>query len=220
MNKFKPHRTAIVRGDFSRPTRLALTYGLINDDHDFFDYGCGRGEDIKLLADKGYSASGWDPFHFPEGTKEEADIVNIGFVVNVIAEPSERVNALKSAWELSRKVLVVSARLNNERRTLGASRSYGDGYITGNGTFQKFFSQAELRQWIEAILETDAIAIAPGIFLVFRREEDANAFLLNHRPRRIVTVKVSFADRIYDENRDLLHELMTFFTYRGRLRFR
>ena len=219
MNKFKPHRTAIVRGDFSRPTRLALTYGLINDDHEFFDYGCGRGEDIKLLADKGYAASGWDPFHFPEGKQEEADIVNIGFVVNVIAEPSERVHALKSAWELSRKVLVVSARLNNERRTLGASRSYGDGYITGNGTFQKFFSQAELRQWIEAILETDAIAIAPGIFLVFRREEDANAFLLSHRPKRIVTVKVSHADRIYDENRELLHELMDFFSERGRVPF-
>ena len=28
----------------------------------------------------------------------------------------------------------------------------------------KVFSQAELRQWIEAILETDAIAIAPGVF--------------------------------------------------------
>ncbi len=219
MNKFKPHRTAIVRGDFSRPTRLALTYGLINDDHAFFDYGCGRGEDIKLLTDKGYAASGWDPFHFPEGKREEADIVNIGFVVNVIAEPTERVHALKSAWELSRKVLIVSARLNNERRTLGASRSYGDGYITGNGTFQKFFSQAELRQWIEAILETDAIAIAPGVFLVFRREEDANAFLLNHRPKRIVTVKVSHADRIYDENKELLHELMDFFSDRGRVPF-
>ena len=219
MNKFKPHRTAIVRGDFSRPTRLALTYGLINDDHAFFDYGCGRGEDIKLLTNKGYAASGWDPFHFPEGKQEEADIVNIGFVVNVIAEPTERVHALKSAWELSRKVLIVSARLNNERRTLGTSRSYGDGYITGNGTFQKFFSQAELRQWIEAILETDAIAIAPGVFLVFRREEDANAFLLSHRPKRIVTVKVSHADRIYDENRELLHELMEFFSERGRVPF-
>ena len=79
-------------------------------------------------------------FHFPEGKREEADIVNIGFVVNVIAEPTESVHALKSAWELSRKVLIVSARLNNERRTLGASRSYGDGYITGNGTFQSFLT--------------------------------------------------------------------------------
>jgi len=215
--QIKPHRTAIIRGDFSRPTRLALAYGIIDDGIEFFDYGCGRGEDIAGLNKRGFIASGWDPFHRPDSSLSEADIVNIGFVVNVISEPAKRVEALRSAWNLTRKVLVVSARLNNERRSLGASRSYGDGFITGNGTFQKFFSQSELRLWIDSILEVDSIAIAPGIFLVFREEADANAFLLKHRPRRIVTVKISHADRIYDENRELLNELMDFFSKRGRL---
>ena len=217
MPDLKPHRTAIIRGDFSRPTRLALAYGVIDEDQEFFDYGCGKGEDVTGLNKKGFTASGWDPFHRPDNPLKEADIVNIGFVVNVIADPTERVQALRSAWKLTRKALVVSARLNNERRSLGASRSYRDGFITGNGTFQKFFSQSELRQWIDAILEVDSIAIAPGIFLVFREETDANSFLLEHRPKRIVTVKISHADRIYDENRELLNELMNFFSDRGRL---
>ena len=43
------HKTAIRRGDFLRPVKCLLRDGLIRNDSTFFDYGCGRGEDVDLL---------------------------------------------------------------------------------------------------------------------------------------------------------------------------
>lgn len=211
------HRTAIIRGDLSRPTRASLSYGLINDGTTFFDYGCGRGEDIAGLKKMGITATGWDPHYRPNGPKTEADIVNLGFVVNVIADPSERADALRAAWNLTGKALIVSARLTNEQRSITVGRPHGDGFVTGHGAFQRFYSQAELRLWIDTILEVESIAVAPGIFVAFREEKDANEFLLQHRPRRTVSVQISRADRLFDENRELLDDLIGFYTARGRL---
>ena len=42
-------RTAIGRIDFSRPIRLAIQDGLINNDTTLFDYGRGRGDDTRRL---------------------------------------------------------------------------------------------------------------------------------------------------------------------------
>ncbi len=44
------HKTAIRRGDFSRPVKCLLRDGLLGKDVTFFDYGCGRGEDLELLT--------------------------------------------------------------------------------------------------------------------------------------------------------------------------
>ena len=47
------HKTAISRTDFSRPMRLALDHGLISEGTKVFDYGCGKGDDIRLLEERG-----------------------------------------------------------------------------------------------------------------------------------------------------------------------
>lgn len=36
------HKTAIRRGDFSRPVKCLLRDNLLSRDTTFFDYGCGR----------------------------------------------------------------------------------------------------------------------------------------------------------------------------------
>jgi DNA phosphorothioation-associated putative methyltransferase len=215
--KTDAHRTAITRGELSRPTRLALQTDVLRNGETFFDYGCGRGEDVVGLKKMGFAASGWDPNHWPNETKTDADVVNIGYVVNVIADLGERREALLSAWRCTKRVLVVSGRLANEARSLTKGRPYGDGFITGHNTFQKFFSQGELREWIDATLGEECIAAAPGIFLIFRNESDANEFLIRNRRRRSITITISRADRIYDEHKQLLDELIDFFTSRGRL---
>ena len=33
---------------------------------DLFDYGCGRGGDVRTLTGLGIEASGWDPTHAPD----------------------------------------------------------------------------------------------------------------------------------------------------------
>lgn len=211
------HRTALVRGALSRPVQLAADLGLVTTESTFFDYGCGRGDDIAGLARAGVRANGWDPHFKPDVKKASAEVVNLGYVVNVIPDPSERRDAVLDAWELAEKALVVSARLNSELRTISSGRPHGDGFITGHGTFQKFYSQGELRSWLDTILELETVAIAPGIFVAFKAEGDANEFLMRTRRRRRHVAKVSRSDRIYDEHRELIDALMEFFSERGRL---
>ena len=67
-------------------------------------------EDITFTAD-GYPSYYWDPYWQPNTRKERSDIVNLGFVINVIESPKERADTLKEAWSLTNKLLVVSARV-------------------------------------------------------------------------------------------------------------
>ena len=211
------HRTAIVRGTLSRPVRLAVDLELIAADSTFFDYGCGRGEDVAGLADAGIHATGWDPHFNPDAPKTTAEVVNLGYVINVIADPAERCDTALDAWKLTERVLVVSARLDIELRNLSAGRAFGDGFLTGHGTFQKLYKQSELRVWLDEVLQTETVAIAPGVFVAFKAEHDANEFLLRTRRRRRVAVAVSRSDRIYDEHRASIDALVGFFADRGRL---
>ena len=211
------HRTAIVRGTLSRPVRLAIDLELIVADSTFFDYGCGRGEDVSGLADAGVHATGWDPHFNPDAQRTSAEVVNLGYVINVIADPTERRDAALDAWKLTEKVLIVSARLDIERRKLSGCRVHGDGFLTGHGTFQKFYGQAELRFWLDDVLETETVAVATGVFAAFKAEQDANEFLLRTRRRRRLAVAMSRSDRIYDEHREAIDALIGFFAERGRL---
>ena len=110
--KTAAHRTAIVRGELSRPTRLALSAGVLRQGETFFDYGCGKGEDVVGLRKLDFEASGWDPNHWPEEQRVDADVVNLGYVANVIEDPKERNVALTEAWRHAGRALIVSARLN------------------------------------------------------------------------------------------------------------
>ena len=155
------------RSALSRPVAVALDDGLIHQGRTFFDYGCGPGDDLLRLHKMGISVSGWDPAFFPDEGRTPAEAVNLRHVVNVIEDPVERVAVLAVAWELARKVLIVSARLDWEA-TDAAVDFQGDGIVTGKRTLQKFFTQEELRQWIEHALDRRPVATAPGIFYVFR----------------------------------------------------
>ena len=84
------HRTAIRRYRMSRPVRRALAEGLITAGRTFFDYGCGYGEDLQLLEGQGIHTEGWDPHYRPSATLRPADVVNLGYVLNVIEDKEER----------------------------------------------------------------------------------------------------------------------------------
>src|SRR4051794_4838011 len=97
------------RSGLSRPLQQALDDGLL-DDATVFDYGCGRGDDVRTLGALGFTAAGWDPAHSPGSTRQSATVVNLGYVVNVIEDRAERADALRRAWDLAESVLIVSAR--------------------------------------------------------------------------------------------------------------
>jgi len=151
----------MARSFLSRPVQRAIEDGVIRDETSVFDFGCGRGGDIKRLSSMGFNVGGWDPAHAPSAPKRSADVVNIGYVVNVIEDPHERAAALTEAWSLAREALVVAARLDWEARGLNAEE-HSDGVITDHDTFQKFFRQEELRGWIDITLGVRSVAAAPA----------------------------------------------------------
>jgi len=176
------HKTALVRHELSAPMKTLAKHGFLQGDYSIFDYGCGRGDDLRELEAHGLDVLGWDPNFRPDADKVNSDIVNIGFVINVIEDKDERLDALIGSWELTQKLLVVSAMLANESY-IAQFQPYKDGVITSRNTFQKYYSQSELKEFIETTLDENAIAIGPGIFYVFRDKNLEQQFQQNRQKR-------------------------------------
>jgi len=189
--------------------------GLIVTTRSVFDYGCGRGGDVGRLQQLGYSVSGWDPAFAPGEPLTPADVVNLGYVINVIESVSERAETLRKAWDLTQWVLVIAARLDWEANRL-SSRPLNDGVQTARGTFQKFYAQNELKTWIESTLQTTAHAAAPGIFYVFRDPREAES-LRARQVRQSGTARGLVSRVLYEQHEDLLEQLAVFLGERGRL---
>jgi DNA phosphorothioation-associated putative methyltransferase len=211
------HKTAIKRPDLSRPIRLALDHGLINLDTNLFDYGCGYGDDVTRLRERGVTASGWDPVHRPDQELMPADIVNLGYVINVIEDASERASALQQAWSLARKLLIVSARLSIEEKSAGPQTAFGDGFVTSRNTFQKLYEQNELRQWVDGVLGETSVAAAPGIFYVFRDQSIKQSFVSSRFRRTMSVPRAIEPHRVFEKHRELFESLIAFVSERGRL---
>ena len=90
LSPIQRHRTAIRRPGFSLPVSCLLRDGLLDASKTLFDYGCGRGQDLLLLRGAGIACDGWDPAHRPAAERRPADVVNLGYVINVIEDPRER----------------------------------------------------------------------------------------------------------------------------------
>ena len=212
------HRTAISRGgDLSRPVQTAFHADLLPQDCSFFDYGCGRGEDIRLLTDMGYNATGWDPTYRKDSNKISASVVNLGYVINVIEDPNERIQTAQNAWELANDLLIVSARLKFDSKPTVRSDEYRDGCLTSSNTFQKFYTQNELKDWITDVLEEQAIAAAPGIFFVFKNNAMRQGYLAKRYKRRRLAPRITKSEKLYQEHQELLSSLIHFITDHGRL---
>lgn len=176
------HLTALVRYGFSAPVQSLARYGFLDGDYRLFDYGCGRGDDVRGLTENGLSATGWDPFYAPENSVSSADIVNLGFVINVIEDFDERVEALARAWSLAERILVVSVMLENQNDPRG--RRFRDGVMTSRGTFQKYFTQSEIKAFLQQVLDEEPIPVAPGVLYVFRDKDMEQRFLMDRYRRK------------------------------------
>jgi DNA phosphorothioation-associated putative methyltransferase len=199
----------------SRPVRIAVEDGVIKKKSTIFDYGCGRGGDVKLFNKLGYECNGWDPSHRTAEKCVESDVVNLGYVINVIEDPDERAETIIKAWGLAREILIVSARLIEEESSLQGYKLHSDGVVTNIGTFQKFYSQDTLRNWISQTLNENPVAAAPGVFYVFRNAEGRSAFL-EERSRRIHAIRIERAGELYKDHETSLQSIVQFLSIRGR----
>ena len=199
INYFSPsdevrrHLTALVRYGFSAPVQMLARFGFLDGKYSVFDYGCGRGDDLRGLQENSIEALGWDPHYAPDNPKKPANIVNLGFVINVVEDIKERIEALQGAYSLAQELLVVSVMLENQYATTG--KSFRDGVLTSRGTFQKYYTPSELKIFIEQHIYEESIPVAPGIFFVFKDKDAEQRFLLGRSRSRSNLLRVSNQSR-------------------------
>jgi DNA phosphorothioation-associated putative methyltransferase len=193
-----------------------LRDGILNKEMTFFDYGCGRGEDLELLTAEGFKCNGWDPVFRPESTRAPADVVNLGYVINVIENPEERNATLKAAWNLSEQMLIVAAQVLLSGRGKNPVE-FGDGVLTSRGTFQKFFDQEELKNYLERQLQTEAIPAAIGTFYLFKDEAKRQQVLANRFRRIEIAPRRRISELRLEETRQALEPLIEVMVLLGRV---
>lgn len=225
-NPIARHKTAIDRNSLSTPVQSLYRHNYLNGDYSFFDYGCGKGDDLNIVKELGVNASGWDPVYLSDAKFKKADIVNLGFVINIIESPDERTQTLKKAYSLSKKILVASVMLGSEAITR-KFKKYGDGIVTSRNTFQKYYTQNEFREYLEASLGESAIAVGPGLFYIFKDKIQEQQFLIDRQRKRRNWKKISYTDSpdrlkikqqaFYKRHKDLVDEFWSFCLEFGRL---
>ncbi len=203
------HKTALRRFDYSRPIALAMTHGIISTSVSIFDYGCGRGQDVELLNEAGFRASGWDPHFRPGATIKQADCINLGYVLNVIEDLVERQDTLRRAYDLAQKVLIVSVRVD---QALHEAVEFGDGYLTKVGSFQKLYAQSEFKDYLYAVLGRKPHMASLGIAYVFKDDQAEAEYLARlslYRPQNVrqQAIEQFAADRIAKQFVSLSREL-------------
>lgn len=96
---------------------------------------------------------------------------------------------------------------------------YGDGVLTSRNTFQKYYTQGELRHFLHEVIGEEPLPVGPGIFFVFkdkdaeqrfmygRMENRRNILRLTRLSRPEKPIRISRAEEKYLAHRDLLESL-------------
>jgi DNA phosphorothioation-associated putative methyltransferase len=100
--------------------------------------------------------------------------------LNVIDEREERNETLKAAWGYADKMLIASVMVAGES-VIRQFKPYKDGVITKINTFQKYYSQSEIRSYLESTLGSIAIAVGQGIFVLFKDVKMEQDFLITRQ---------------------------------------
>lgn len=197
------YRTALKRNRLSVPVQLLFSHEVLDEEKSFFDFGCGRGDDLAQLQDLGIKATGWDPHYRPDEPKVQADVVNLGYVVNVIEDKRERDSVVTEAYKLAREALVVSALVGSPSYSETA-KQFKDGYITKSGTFQKYFQQHELADLVQKNTGAEPIALGRGTIMAFKSDEHEQEFLarrLSRRKQARVRVRITDLGQLSEDAR-------------------
>jgi len=180
VSKIERHKTAIDRNKLSSPMQTLARHGYFDGNHSVLDYGCGKGDDVRELEAHGVDVLGWDPVHKPDNAPTKRDIVNLGFVINVIEDINERKETLKKAFSYAKRVLIASVMVAGES-VIRQFTPYKDGVITSRNTFQRYYTQSEFKEYLEDSLGETAIAAGQGIFLIFKDKLEEQNFLFERQ---------------------------------------
>lgn len=158
----KPRQNiAIKRQSLSRPVTLAMEGAFIHRGGSYFDYGQGRGDDVRILKRRGVLAHGWDPHYAPSRKKTRADAVGLVYVLNVISDSAERRRTLLDAARLAKRWLLVAVRVDQVEGT-----PYRDGVLTSSGSYQRNYTPVGFRSMVWRVLGREPYELAPGVLIV------------------------------------------------------
>ncbi|MEU6487303.1 endonuclease/exonuclease/phosphatase family protein [Streptomyces sp. NPDC046887] len=155
VRKYQPHKTAMGRQAPS-PASRAVTEHLTGPlgIRSVLDHGCGRGADIAHYRSAGLDAEGFDPyeeFGWPRPARTGFDLVTSMFVLNVLPDPWQRIQALKEAASFARSGghIVVVTRSPEEIAKAAADGGWSvhhDGFWSSRpkGTFQRGIAPDEI----------------------------------------------------------------------------
>jgi DNA phosphorothioation-associated putative methyltransferase len=99
----------------------------------------------------------------------------------------------------------------------GENRNALNSIATSRGTFQKYYSQVELRAYIEGTLEVDALPAAPGVFYGFRDESFRQRFLADRYRRTVSVPPMRTLERRFAEHGAVLEPFMAALARLGRI---
>lgn len=91
------HLTAKERETLSFPAKILLKHNLLVGD--VLDFGCGFGNDVKLINAQGINIEGYDKHYFPYYPKKKFDTIICFYVLNVLL-PEEQANVLMELSQL------------------------------------------------------------------------------------------------------------------------
>jgi diadenosine tetraphosphate (Ap4A) HIT family hydrolase len=95
-NKFS-HLTAIDRTKLSSPVRFLFDNDLLKSR--ILDFGCGLGNDVEFLQQKGLDITGYDPYYAPTYPTGKFDTIVCCYVLNVLM-PEEQAEVLMNIAHL------------------------------------------------------------------------------------------------------------------------
>ncbi|MFE3602605.1 endonuclease/exonuclease/phosphatase family protein [Streptomyces sp. NPDC059142] len=153
--EYQSHKTAMSR-QVPSPASRAVTRFLTGplSVASVLDHGCGRGTDVAHYRSAGLDAEGFDPydgFGRPRPDRTGFDLVTSMFVLNVLPDPWQRIQALKDAASFARPgghVVVVTRSPEEIARAAadGGWVAHHDGFWSSRskGTFQRGMDHGEI----------------------------------------------------------------------------
>lgn len=91
------HLTAKEREFLSFPAKILLNKNLLKGE--VLDFGCGFGNDVKVLKEKGINIDGYDKHYFPDYPTKRYDTIICFYVLNVLL-PEEQATVLMELSQL------------------------------------------------------------------------------------------------------------------------
>ncbi|QHC30713.1 methyltransferase domain-containing protein [Streptomyces sp. HF10] len=153
--EYQPHKTAMNRRSPS-PASRAVTAQLTGplDVKSVLDHGCGYGADVTHYRSQGLDTEGFDPhdgFGWPRPRRTGFDLVTSMFVLNVLPDPWQRIQALEDAASFARPGGHVVVVTRSPEEIIKAAADGGwtphhDGFWSSRskGTFQRGIAPGEI----------------------------------------------------------------------------